>query len=73
MQRGGKSAREHVMHSARQDFKHVVRDPDTEWCQSSLDHCPGDWKITEEFPEILRSVLEGVVVLSSSRSKKQYT
>ena len=42
MQRGGKSAREHALHSARQDFNNVFRDPDTVWCQSSLVECPDD-------------------------------
>ena len=44
VQRDGKSAREHALHSARQDVNNVVLDPDTVWCQSSLVEWPDDGK-----------------------------
>ena len=60
MQRGGKSAREHALYSARQEFNNVARDPDAVWCQSSLVECPDDWEINEEFPETHRPMLDGI-------------
>ena len=58
MQKGGKSAREHAARSAQSCFGDTLKHHDTVWSAEVPQHCPDDWSVAPDFPEIPRAKIE---------------